>query len=653
MKKLVSIFLSVMLLIYMLPISQVYADDISGITLEKEMRDMINKGIIEGYGKGIYKPSEKVSRGQFATFLSRALNLPKGKHQFADVSPNSSLAPGINAAVSAEIIKGYSSSRFGPNDLITREQMAVMIDKSLDYLKITKVKGKLSFTDEKSIVSSESRLAVSYMVGLKIISGYSNANGNGTSFKPKNQATRAEAAAFLSRMLSLAPTPPTTAQPYRIGTVSANGTITPSNSSYKTFSEAAQAITNSTNQVILKNNKVVKMRYGIVVSNPAQGNSTTIVYESDMKTIYAPVSVGNELEYVTSDDSKVTVKVAGRTGYVKHSDVTLIPSQAMKGRSYYSVNTEGDLVHNIFNHNTAKTSSYIYGKAPSSLKQGVKYISWDGSTFKTENGTVIGTFHQYFNMLPIRTSTKYTAAELNKYIATKLAEKEALYKNNPTAYARYKDATKKSKLIGLGTIAKGFEKYHNINALVIIGMGIHESDYGMSKHAQESNNIFGIKVYDSNPQNGAAYASIRDCVASLVNNYLNKNYIPVSGAYANGGMTGNKARGMNVRYASDPYWGQKITGHIYQLDKALGGKDFLKNPTPYKIYETTIVNLNVRSSAGVTSSNKLYTYPKAGYPVAVVGTTADQEWYKILSDSKDHEYGYISAQYTKILPIAK
>ncbi|MGM9924968.1 MAG: S-layer homology domain-containing protein [Bacillus sp. (in: firmicutes)] len=655
MKKIISILVSLVLLIALLPVSPASADDVTGITLEKEMRDMIDKGIIQGYADGRYAPAEQVNRAQFATFLARALNLPAGKAGFTDVSSNMALSEGIYAAASAGIIKGYSSTTFGPNDLITREQMALMIDKSLDYLGIEKVKGTLSFTDEKSIVSSESRLAISYMVGLKIINGYPNVDGKGTSFKPGNKATRAEAAAFISRMLSAknVNNPSPVVHPYSVGTIGANGNIVSGNTTYKTFGEASNAITNSANQVVLKDNKIVKMGSGIAATTPGAGNSTTIVYEADLKTIYAPVSAGNELEYVTADDSKVTVKVAGRTGYVKHEDVTLIPSQAMKGRSYYSVNAAGDLVHTLYNHMNNTTSSYIYGKAPASFKQGVKYLSWDGATFTTESGAAAGTFHQYFNMLPARTTTKYTAAELNKYIADRLAEKEDLYKKNPTGYARYKDATKKSKLVGLGTIAKDFEKYHKINALLIVGMAIHESDYGMSTHAQQNNNIFGIKVYDSSPQNGASYASIRDCVASLVNNYLNKNYIPVSGSYANGGMPGNKARGFNVRYASDPYWGGKIAGHMYQVDKALGGKDFLNNSAPYQIYETTTADVNVRSTAGVTATNKLYSYPRAGFPVAAVGTTTDKSWHKIYSDNTSDLYGYISTSYTKLLTIAK
>lgn len=652
MKKIIALCISILLILTALPITSVYADDITGIALENEMRDLINRGVIQGYGNGVYAPSKSVNRGEFATFLARALHLPNGKPQFSDVSASSSLAQGIFAVASAGIVNGYSSSKFAPNDLITREQMAIMIDKSLDYLKINKVAGSLNFLDEKTILSATSRKAVSHMVGMKIISGFPSPDGKGTLFKPKNKVTRAEAAAFISRMLNLGGVSLPATYDYRIGTVNADGTIKLNSGSYKTFNEATKAITDTVNQVILKNNKVVKMRYGIVVSRPTSG-ATTRIYEADLKTNYAPVSPENEIEYVTSDENKVTVKVAGRVGYVKHEDVVLIPSKALKGRSYYSVNSAGDLVHNLYDHSTNKYIVYVYGKAPSNFKTGVKYLSWDGATFTTENGTQVGKYYQYYNVLPVRTTTNYTATELNNYIMKRLTEKENLYKNNPTAYARYKDATKKSKIIGLGTIAKDFEKSSGINALVIVGMGIHESDFGMSMHAQQMNNIFGIKVYDSNPQDGEKYASIRDCVASLANNYLNKNYIPPSGLYANGGITGNKSRGINVRYASDPYWGQKIAGHIYQLDKTLGGKDFLNNASPYQVHETTTDGLNVRSTAEVNDSNKLYTYKRAGFPVAVVGTTSDGKWHKILSDLKPNQQAYISTSYTKLLPVAK
>lgn len=661
MKKTVSLFLSLLLLLNILPGSNALAaDDITGIALEKEMREMVDKGIITGYGNGKYAPGEKVTRGQFATFLDRALNLPDGPHRFTDVSPSSSLAVGINAAAAAKIVNGYSATIFKPDVYITRSQMAVMIDKALTYLKVDKKTGTIVFKDQASI-SAEATAAVSNMVGHGIISGFPI--DGGYAFKPQQTATRAEAAAFISRMLDAKekqdgntnpnPNPPTTPNEgdYKIGTIDSNGNLVPGNKNYKTFAEASAAITNSTTQVVLLGSKIVEMKSGIVVSKPRSGKATTPIYESNMKTQYSYINGGNELEYISSDESKVTIKIAGRTAYVSHDDVYLIPTKQMTGRSYYSVNSSGDLVYNFYNHSTKKVAATnVVGKAPSSFKQGVKYISGDGANFKLENGTSVGTFYQYFNMLPMRTSTKYTAQELESIIMKKLAEKEALYTKNPTAYARYKDATKKSKLIGLGGILKEFEsnQEHKLNALLVLGLAINESDFGMSTHAQKNNNLFGLSVFDSAPLEGGKFNSVRDCVRALSNDYLNKNYIPATAPYANGGMFGNKARGINVKYASDPYWGQKNAGHAYTLDKELGGKDF---SAQYAIYETTIDGLNVRSSAQVSSSNLLYTYKKSGYPVAVVAT--EGSWYKILSDSRTDKYAYISSQYAKQLPIAK
>ena len=71
MKKIVSLLLSLTLIVTMLPISQASAaDDITGIKLEKEMRAMIEKGVLQGYGNGTYAPFEDVTRGQFAKFLN-------------------------------------------------------------------------------------------------------------------------------------------------------------------------------------------------------------------------------------------------------------------------------------------------------------------------------------------------------------------------------------------------------------------------------------------------------------------------------------------------------------------------------------------------------------------------------------------------------
>ena len=100
--------------------SSVFAaeDDITGIALEQEMRDLIQRGIMEGYGEGEYRPGEDVTRGQFAALMTRALELPEldkvEKASFPDVPRDSKLADEIYRASQAGIIKGYRDG----NDLV-------------------------------------------------------------------------------------------------------------------------------------------------------------------------------------------------------------------------------------------------------------------------------------------------------------------------------------------------------------------------------------------------------------------------------------------------------------------------------------------------------------------------------------------------------
>ena len=120
-------------------------DDITGIALEQEMRDLIQRGIMKGYGEGEYRPGEDVTRGQFAALMTRALELPElgnvESASFPDVPTDSKLADEIYRASKAGIIKGHTNGKFGMNDKITREQAAQIIDNALDdYLEVAEVK---------------------------------------------------------------------------------------------------------------------------------------------------------------------------------------------------------------------------------------------------------------------------------------------------------------------------------------------------------------------------------------------------------------------------------------------------------------------------------------------------------------------------------
>ena len=271
----------------------------------------------------------------------------------------------------------------------------------------------------------------------------------------------------------------------------------------------------------------------------------------------------------------------------------------------------------------------------------------DGGVFFNKAGQQVGTAYQYFNYLPVRTVTNYTAEELDSYINHALAQREALYKSNNERHVRYKDATKNSKLLGLGTALKEAEKNARINALLILGIAINESDFGMSSKALTKNNLFGINAVDSNPDQADSFKTPQDSIKALTGQYFNEKYLNITRAfYANGGALGNKAFGINVRYASDPHWGQKNASYMYQADQFLGGKDFGK----YEIGVTNEKDLNVRS--GPTTKDKIiFTYPKAGMPVAILDST--QTWYKVLSDHPDAQEVYIHGSYITPVPIVK
>ena len=103
-----------------------------------------------------------------------------------------------------------------------------------------------------------------------------------------------------------------------------------------------------------------------------------------------------------------------------------------------------------------------------------------------------------------------------------------------------------------------YQNTYGVNALLAIGVGANESAWGRSSIAQSKNNLFGLNAVDASPGISAdSYTSVDHCIKTFTETYMSKRYLnPNNGVYC-GGYLGNKASGMNVKYASDPYWGEK------------------------------------------------------------------------------------------------
>ncbi|MFC3800841.1 S-layer homology domain-containing protein [Cohnella sp. GCM10012308] len=154
-------------------------------------------GVIQGTGDGLVSPDKKVTRAEFTTMIARALGLQaSGSAAFADVKAGAWYGSAVAAAVENGIVMGNADGRFNPNADISRQEMAVMIQRALDYRKVAVPQdGGASFGDQADL-AAWAREAAQALSKLGLMEG--DANG---SFKPLNPASRAETAKVISMLL--------------------------------------------------------------------------------------------------------------------------------------------------------------------------------------------------------------------------------------------------------------------------------------------------------------------------------------------------------------------------------------------------------------------------------------------------------------------
>ncbi|WZL73662.1 S-layer homology domain-containing protein [Clostridiaceae bacterium 35-E11] len=167
--------------------------DIAGHWAEDSIKELVTMGAISGYPDKTFKPDNKITRAEFATVLVKAFNLEaKSGKIFVDTA-NHWAKGDIATAQAYGIVSGYNDTTFGPNDLITREQMAVMVIKAAGLDQVT---GEIDFTD-KDQISNWAVDAIGAAAAKEIIGGYED-----KTFKPKNNATRAEAVTVIINALN-------------------------------------------------------------------------------------------------------------------------------------------------------------------------------------------------------------------------------------------------------------------------------------------------------------------------------------------------------------------------------------------------------------------------------------------------------------------
>lgn len=166
--------------------------DITAHWAESNIKELVALGAVNGYPDGSFQPDSKITRAEFAMVLVKALQLEAGEGMaFADAAAHWA-RDAIATASAYGIIKGYSDMQFGPDDPITREQMAAMITNAA---KLQTGLQAPTFSDSAK-VSDWAKAAVDAAAGAGIIKGYSDG-----SFGPQGLATRAEAVTVIVKAI--------------------------------------------------------------------------------------------------------------------------------------------------------------------------------------------------------------------------------------------------------------------------------------------------------------------------------------------------------------------------------------------------------------------------------------------------------------------
>ena len=434
---------------------------------------------------------------------------------------------------------------------------------------------------------------------------------------------------------------------------------------YLDYNTAKSAMDNSQNDgaVLIENGMIINAKYGLIdydVDYSDSGISTTTVYSSNtsntsigyIRTASAWADDAALIDY-DYNTNRVKIKISGLIGWIKKYEGNLmmydiVPITWVKSPHYYQI-TDSTLTHNFTQnvYGEGKTYGLKLDRKPSMLNPGT-YYSYDGHYFYTSLKSMLqdyknGNFNQsvnstlpyfnYYQYLSFRTKTTYNAANINDYINSHTGET--------------------SKLRNVGDVLIWTQENYGVNAALVLGIGINESGWGTSRISQERNNLFGLNAVDSNPYSSSStFASPEDCIKTYGYVWLSNWYVQTGDSHYRGPNVGNKLEGLNVRYASDPYWGEHAATHYYELDKTYGFQD----QDSYQIavlnseYNNTVYAYKTPGGEKVRiyDTSNFYQYNIYTTPIVILGETegpnvnGSTKWYKIQSNAAlDGNLNYI------------
>lgn len=421
---------------------------------------------------------------------------------------------------------------------------------------------------------------------------------------------------------------------------------------YDTYEEAKKIMneTDNDNLVLIEQGVIIDAKYAVIdyeISFPAGHQNYDSIYidKNSNVTNGAYIKGGTpddaallEVDYQTK---RAKIKVAGLIGWMNKYDGTLklydiVPLAWAKTPQSYLVTN--DKITHIFPGNVygKSGSSLTIDRKPSMLEVGT-YYSYDGHYFYTDMKTLLNDYrnntyehsvnkdnpyYNYYQYLSFRTKTNYNMENINQYLSKRIS-----------------DAT--SKMLNTGQYFINAQDNYGVNAILMMAIGMNESGRGLSPIAQAKNNLFGLNAVDASPGTSAdVFATVEDCIYSYAYSWLSYKFLQPGEYYDRykGANLGNKSQGLNYKYASDPFWGEKAAAYYYDIDSMFGFQD-------HNVVQIAVLNDNynntvyaMKTPGGDYVSKDYYQYKVKDSAVAVVEETqgpsvnGNTTWYKVMSD---------------------
>ena len=418
---------------------------------------------------------------------------------------------------------------------------------------------------------------------------------------------------------------------------------------YSNFGEAKNAMAQLGDDGVVRaadantHTRIVAMNRGIAYTCTLEGRTVSLNSVSSNVTGY--MTDYRQVNYVSTDrydgsgNGQVRINVGGFDSTADLKVIVLIPFKYVDNHiavhltddlyvtpkeARYTVVQNGnyrDLVYSaysIFKKDGTEGGAvinYAVGPAASWMTTGKTYYSCDDVHFYNDNRmtSVAGTYYNYYQFEPLRTKTSLTAQNLNSFLAS-LGYSNSVLTNKGQAFI---DA----------------QNQYGMNAALVFAQACLESAYGTSEYARLRNNLFGWNAVDSDPNQASYFKSMEACINQQMALNL-RGYLFADDWRFFGAHFGNKSNGITFKYASDPYYGLKISHIMYEMDKF--ANNYNGNLSEYASDTVGVIHTYKAPVYLNAGSNAIYTTEyQAGYQdnntVVILGEEGD--YYKIQSDN--------------------